>query len=354
MYERPGLSYELRRIVTYRPLVLIGLFAATSVCAQQPKNVKILVGLSRPEVQRVMNQMRAGLGVHCRYCHVAGQDPSVDATPQKERARDMMRMVIDLNQRHFGGRDVVTCFTCHNGSPHPKTSPPLPQPLPRDLPANPPVADAKKPPSPSEVLQRYIAAVGRIVPATEPRTIIATWATPLGGPVATNTLESGEQMRRDITLPDGTPLTLAVTGAGGWIRDKSGVHDMQPEQWTSARIGRRPLVPFAESSFGDDATVTAPKIGDQDVWVVTTRMHSTRSMLNRDSCSAASSFTAVRSGESRSRPSSTTIATSAASRCRSRHASPSSIRGSEEPSRPRRSSSANRFPRRSLRDLRLL
>lgn len=256
--------------MTQRRLILIALFAATSVFAQQPKNVKILTGLSRPEVQRIMNQMRAGLGVHCHYCHVTGQDPAVDGTPQKEKARDMMRMVIDLNQRHFGGRDVVTCFTCHNGSPHPKTSPPLPQPLPRDLPANPPVADAKKPPSPSEVLQRYIAAVGRIVPATEPRTIIATWATPLGGPVATKTLESGEQMRRDLTLPDGTPLTLTLTGAGGWIRDKSGVRDMQPEQLTSARIGRRPLVPFTETSLGDDATVTAQKIGDQDVWVVTT------------------------------------------------------------------------------------
>jgi len=118
--------------VIYRRLVLISLFAATSVFAQQPKNVKILVGLSRPEVQRIMNQMRAGLGVHCHYCHVAGQDPSVDATPEKEKARDMMRMVVDLNQRYFGGRNVMTCFTCHNGSPHPQLSPPLPQPLPRD------------------------------------------------------------------------------------------------------------------------------------------------------------------------------------------------------------------------------
>src|SRR5215212_353120 len=163
--------------MTWRQSILVGLFAATAVYAQQPKNVKILIGLSRPEVQRIMNQMRAGLGVHCHYCHVTGQDPSVDGTPQKQRAREMMRMVIDLNQRHFGGRDVVTCFTCHNGSPHPKLSPPLPQALPRDLPANPPVADAKPHPSPSEVLQRYIAAVGRIVPATEPRMIIGPWAT---------------------------------------------------------------------------------------------------------------------------------------------------------------------------------
>ena len=256
--------------MTWRQLILIGLFAATSLYGQQPKNVKILVGLSRPEVQRVMNLMRAGLGVHCRYCHVAGQDPSVDATPQKERAREMMRMVIDLNQRHFGGREVITCFTCHNGSPRPTLVPPLPQALPRELPANPPAAETRKVPSPSEVLQRYVAAVARIVLPSEPRTIIATHATPLGGPVAMKLLESGEQMRMDFTLPDGTAVTRVLNGSGGWIRDKSGVRDMQPEDIVSARMARRPFAPFSESSFGHDATVTSEKIGDRDVWVVAT------------------------------------------------------------------------------------
>jgi photosynthetic reaction center cytochrome c subunit len=257
--------------MSWRPWALLGLFAtASSLSGQQPKNVKILTGLSRSEVQRVMNLMRAGLGVHCHYCHVTGQDPSVDGTPQKARAREMMRMVIDLNQRHFGGREVVTCFTCHNGSPHPAQTPPLPQALPLDLPANPPVAETKKPPSPSEVLGRYIAAVGRIVPAGEPRAIVATRATPLGGPVPMKIVESGEQYRADLTLPDGTSMTQTLTGSGGWIRDKSGVRDMQPEELTGARMGRRAFAPFTESSFGEEATTTADKIGDRDVWVVVT------------------------------------------------------------------------------------
>ena len=256
--------------MTLRRSIVIALFAATSVYGQQPKNAKILTGLTRPEVQRVMNQMRAGLGVHCRYCHGAGQDPSVDGTPQKERAREMMRMVIDLNQRHFGGREVVTCFTCHNGSPHPALAPPLPQPLPRELSADAFHAKPKNAPSPSEVLQKYVAAVGRIVPASEPRTITGTHAAPLGGPVAIRVLESGEQYRRDVTLPDGSPLTYVLTGNGGWIRDKSGVRDLDAEGLTNARMARRPSEPFTLTSFGGDATVTAEKIGDKDVWVVVT------------------------------------------------------------------------------------
>jgi len=256
----------------WRRSIFVAVFAATSLSAQQPKNVKILTGLSRPEVQRIMNEMRAGLGVHCHYCHVVGKDPSVDGTPQKARAREMMQMVIDVNKRLFEGRPVVTCYTCHNGTPHPKTSPPLPQPLPRDVTADAPVADtATKVPSASEVLQRYVTAVGRIVPASEPRAMVATRATPLGGPIAMKIVEAGEQFRADITLPDGSAVTQVLTGTGGWIRDKSGVHDMQPEDLVNARLARRPFAPFTEAAFGDDAKVAADKIGDQSVWVVTTR-----------------------------------------------------------------------------------
>ena len=82
-----------------------------AVQAQQPKNVQILVGVPRPEVERIMNEMRAGLGVHCHYCHLAGAGPENDSKPEKARSREMMRMVIDLNARYFSGQPVVTCFT---------------------------------------------------------------------------------------------------------------------------------------------------------------------------------------------------------------------------------------------------
>jgi hypothetical protein len=122
---------------------------ALALQAQQPTNVQILTGMSRPEVQRVMNQMRAGLGVHCNHCHVKG-DAANDAKPQKLRAREMMRMVIDLNARHFGGKPVVTCFTCHNGKPRPSLTPPLPQAVPPEPVV---VADAKPLPTPAAVMK---------------------------------------------------------------------------------------------------------------------------------------------------------------------------------------------------------
>jgi len=29
----------------------------------------------------------------------------------------MITMMMDINTRQFGGRQVVTCYTCHNGHP---------------------------------------------------------------------------------------------------------------------------------------------------------------------------------------------------------------------------------------------
>jgi hypothetical protein len=50
-----------------------------------------------------------------------------DAKPEKEIARKMMRMTLDLNKEYFkvhkpriGGNSlVITCATCHKGQPFP-------------------------------------------------------------------------------------------------------------------------------------------------------------------------------------------------------------------------------------------
>jgi hypothetical protein len=249
-----------------RCLIGLLLIPASSILAQQPKNVQVLTGMSRPEVQRVMNQMRAGLGVHCHYCHTKG-DAAEDTKPQKLRAREMMRMVIDVNARHFGGQPVVTCFTCHNGKPRPAVVPPLPQPVPPDT----EVAEAKALPTVASVIQKYVAAVGReLTPATS-RLFKGTLQSPTGPPVHGTIAQDGDKVRLDLQLPDGSALTRVVDANSGWIRDKNGVRDMQPEELISSRMGRRALAPFYTSSIGDDARVVdTEKIGERSVWVVAT------------------------------------------------------------------------------------
>jgi hypothetical protein len=92
----------------------------TALAADMPKNVKVLKGLTKPEIKKYMKELAKSLGVQCDHCHDT-DDMSKD-TPKKERAREMMTMVNDINTAHFKGekKPRVSCMTCHNGSIKPK------------------------------------------------------------------------------------------------------------------------------------------------------------------------------------------------------------------------------------------
>jgi len=248
-------------------LILVA-FVSVSAHAQPLQNIQILKGLSRPEIQRVMNEMRAGLGVHCHFCHGADDTHGAsDVKPQKAKAREMIRMVMDLNARNFGGKSVVTCFTCHNGHPRPATVPPLPQ----AIPPEPVEVAAKTFPSVATIVQKYVAAVGHELTPTTTRVLKGTHKSPNGPQVQMTVADNGEKLRGDIQLPDGTLLSQSYDANAGWIRDKSGVRDMQPDDLVSARMSRRAYAPFFTSAIGDDAhVVDSDKIGDHNAWIVET------------------------------------------------------------------------------------
>lgn len=249
------------------PFLVLLLFAL-SAQAQPLKNIQILTGLSRPEVQRVMNEMRAGLGVHCHFCHGADDTHGAsDVKPQKAKAREMIRMVMDLNARHFGGKPVVTCFTCHNGHPRPATIPPLPQAVPPDTAA----VEAKTYPPASSIVQKYIAAVGRELTPVTPRVLKGAQLTSNGSKIKVTLELDGEKQRGDLQLPDGSTMTQVVDANSGWKRDKNGVYDFQPDDMVSARMSRRAFAPFYSSGIGDDAKVVdSEKLGERNTWIVET------------------------------------------------------------------------------------
>lgn len=249
-------------------LVVVLSMVSAAAHAQPLKNVQILTGMSRPEVQRVMNEMRAGLGVHCHHCHAADDSRGAsDTKPEKARAREMMRMVIDLNARHFGGKPVVTCFTCHNGKPRPALTPPLPQ----AIPPEPAAPEAKSLPTAASVIQKYIAAVGREVPLDAPRAFQGTHKGPAGPQVQLAVNGNGDQWHSEIQLPDGSKQTQDVDASGGRVGDKNGVREMTPDELISARMNRRAFAPFHTSAIGADARVIdAESIGQRRAWVVAT------------------------------------------------------------------------------------
>lgn len=90
--------------------------------------------MSGPQLRSVMGSFIRSLGVRCSYCHV-GEEPqplstwdfASDAKPNKNRAREMLRMLNSINEHlqkiePSGDKRVnMWCHTCHSGRPRPMT-----------------------------------------------------------------------------------------------------------------------------------------------------------------------------------------------------------------------------------------
>ncbi len=131
------------------------------------KNVQALKGISAADFMGTMGIMTAALGFDCSECHVAAGTDKVDwaaDTPRKVIARRMVNMVTTINQTNFGGRQLVTCWTCHRGRDKPVVTPALD--LVYGMPALEPddLVPASVPglPKPDDIIDRYLAALGGV------------------------------------------------------------------------------------------------------------------------------------------------------------------------------------------------
>src|SRR6195256_2932619 len=119
---------------------------------QVSKNIRVLQGTPANELNQSMHLMKGAVGMDCLYCHIE-REWDKDVKPPKEVARTMISMMMDINKRQFGGRQVVTCYTCHNGRP-----------MPADMPIF-PVLEPKMDPKPAvptvdQILTKYVQALG--------------------------------------------------------------------------------------------------------------------------------------------------------------------------------------------------
>ena len=262
-----------------RKMALLLLFAVSA--RAELKNVKVLTGLSEVRLQRTMNMMRASLGVHCDYCHVvrqgSGWDFASDEKPAKSRAREMIRLVGEINHTAFKGEPVVSCYTCHRGAVQPVSLVPLPQAAP-PFPTPVRTADSSGLPDAKTIVGRYAAALGDVSRLTLPRTMTGERTTHTSRVVRS----SGETPNEEVRLPvdvvdDGTNVRVTfhdpkgtvdqvLRASGGWVRDREGTHAMPhngEENFRATMAAQRPVLP---SSFTDAARTTGK---EGDLWVVT-------------------------------------------------------------------------------------
>jgi hypothetical protein len=134
------------RISTTTLAALVLLAGTAGAWAQGPaqaqekfKNLQVLPkDIARPELIETMRSFSLGLNVRCAYCHVGEEQPGpapmanfkwdLDDKPTKVTARQMLRMVTDINGKYLAdlktGREqrvAVKCVTCHHGTAVPST-----------------------------------------------------------------------------------------------------------------------------------------------------------------------------------------------------------------------------------------
>ena len=115
-------------------LVTAGI-AANTPPADKPthKNLKVLPkNISHDDLDKIMDQWKAALGVKCNFCHAAMKDNprkmdfASDEKPEKNIARSMFKMTNKINKKffHYSKSEEnpvppIGCMTCHHGTAHP-------------------------------------------------------------------------------------------------------------------------------------------------------------------------------------------------------------------------------------------
>jgi photosynthetic reaction center cytochrome c subunit len=128
------------------------------------KDIQVLKGTSVDDFLGTMGLMAAALGFDCSDCHTGAGTDTVKwelDTPNKRTARRMTQMVAAINRDNFGGRQGVTCWTCHRGRDRPLLTPDLDYvygtliPVPDDI-----LTAVAGVPSVDQVFDKYVQAIG--------------------------------------------------------------------------------------------------------------------------------------------------------------------------------------------------
>jgi photosynthetic reaction center cytochrome c subunit len=129
------------------------------------KNIQVLKGIPVDEFMDTMGMFAASLSMNCTDCHTeestTNWEKFAEETLPKRTARRMVGIVNTINS-NFGGARSVSCWTCHRGDLRPKNVPSMivqygePFDDPNEVNVFPPSGQ----PSPDQVFEKYVQAVG--------------------------------------------------------------------------------------------------------------------------------------------------------------------------------------------------
>jgi photosynthetic reaction center cytochrome c subunit len=178
------------------------------------KNIVQLKGTPADQLMPAMQVISSSLGVECSFCHVAGK-AELDDKPAKKTAREMMAMVALINKGSFGGRQQVSCYSCHHGGANPASVPPV---LETDAThaGNGPLVGAAA--TAGDVIQKYVTAMGGADAIRKISSRIATGAILVGGSqTPIEVLTKAPNKRVTISHSSSGDSFTAFDGTAGWM-----------------------------------------------------------------------------------------------------------------------------------------
>ena len=215
------------------------------------KNVQAMKDVPVDDFMASMGFMCAALGNDCSDCHDKAGTRYVDwaaDTPKKRTARRMVMMVNAINRDNFGGRVVVTCWTCHRNRDRPETTPTM-----EVMYGKPPIGhdDVIVPepgmPEATSILDKYIQALGgadRLVRVTSyTATANSIGFGGFGGGGKVRIYAQAPDKRTTIIefpdAPDRGDSTRSYNGRDGWVKTPLsvlGVYKLRGTELDGARL----------------------------------------------------------------------------------------------------------------------
>src|SRR2546430_5383603 len=189
------------------------------------KNVQVLKGITVNEFMGTMGVFSAALGMSCEDCHTSsdtGWDAyAADTNPRKRTARRMVAMMTEINRATFGGRQLVTCYTCHRATDRPIVTPNLATLYSEKMIEGPDViAPFPNAPPIDQVLEKYIRALGGADRLARITSFVATGTSKGYGPEGDErrfeVFAKAPDHRTTITHTLDGDSTTAFDGAAGW------------------------------------------------------------------------------------------------------------------------------------------
>lgn len=194
------------------------------------KNIQVLKGIPVDDFMGTMGVMTGSLSFDCSECHTGAGTDQVNwaaDTDRKVKARKMVNMVANINRENFGGRQAITCYSCHHGRDRPLTTPTVESvysPSPSEM--DDVLAQEPGQPAADQIVDKYLRAIGGADRWANLKSFAATGTSVgfggFGGGAEVNLYAKAPDQRALIINFKDTPgrgdTTRTFDGHRGWLR----------------------------------------------------------------------------------------------------------------------------------------